>query len=254
MFDRHRVGVRRKVFSKVENEKTIKSDVEQTRQANDDAGLAISRRQFSLGLSGILLAGTVLEPTEHNTLSVLAAKTSSLSAQPGPRKLTPHAFDQPQYVLSGTTASVWSPDSQHIATFHENIVTLYNANTGKSELTYSKHTDEILTVKWSADSKYLVSSGFDHIVHVWDAALGQTLTMYKGHTAIVRDTVWSPNQQYLASAGYDKTVQVWEAFTGRMVVTYSGHAAEIYALMWSPDGRLISSTDLQNKMMIWRVI
>lgn len=254
MFDRRRVGIHRKVLSKVENEKTIKSNVEQTHQANDDAGSAISRRQFSLGLSGILLAGTVLESAEHNTLSALAAKTSSLSAQPGSQKLTPHAFDQPQYILSGTTASVWSPDSQHIATFQENRVTLYNANTGGSELTYRKHIDEILTVKWSADSKYLASSGFDHIVHVWDATLGQTLTMYKGHTAIVRDIAWSPNQQYLASAGYDKTVQVWEALTGILVVTCSGHAAEIYALTWSPDGRLIASTDLQNKTMIWRVI
>jgi WD40 repeat protein len=254
MFDRRRVGVHRKVFYKVENEKPIKSDGEQTRQANDGAGSAISRRQFSLGLSRILLAGTVLESAEHNTLSALAAKTSSLPAQPGPQKLMPHAFGQPQYVLSGTTASVWSPDSRRIATFQENRVTLYNANTGKSELTYSKHTDEILTVKWSADSKYLASSGFDHIVHVWDAVLGQTLTMYKGHTAIVRDIVWSPNQQYLASAGYDKTVQVWEALTGIMVVTYSGHAAEIHALTWSPDSRLIASTDLQNKTMIWRII
>lgn len=238
----------------MENEKTIKSDGEQTCQANNDAGSAISRRQFSLGLPGILLARTLLEPPEYNTLSALAAKTSSLPTQPRPQKLTPHAFDQPQYVLSDTTAVVWSPDSQHIATFQENRVILYNANTGKRELTYSQHTDEILTVKWSADSQYLASSGFDHIVHVWDAVLGQTLTMYKGHTAIVRDIAWSPNQHYLASAGYDKTVQVWEALTGRMVVTYSGHAAEIHTLTWSPDGRLIVSTDLQNKTMIWRII
>jgi len=254
MFDRRRGGCSQKGIFQVENEKTIKSDGEQARQANDDAESAISRRQLCLGLSGILLAGTIVKSAEHNTLSALAAKTSSLSAQLGPQKLTPHAFDQPQYVLSGTMGSVWSPDSQHIATFQENRVTLYNANTGKTELTYSQHTDEILTVKWSADSKYLASSGFDQIVQVWDAVLGQTLTMYKGHTTLVRDLVWSPNQHYLASAGYDKTVQVWEALTGRMVVTYSGHAAEIQALTWSPNGRLIASTDLQNKTIIWRVM
>src|SRR6266487_669289 len=195
------------------NEKTIESHVEQTSHMNDDAGSAISRRQFSLGLSGILLTGALLVSSEHNTLRALAAKISSLPTQSGPQKLTPHAFNQPQYVLSGTIASVWS-----------------------------------------ADSRYLASSGFDHVVHVWDAMLGQTVTMYKGHAAIVRDIAWSPNQQYLASTGYDKTVQVWEALTGMMVVTYSGHAAEIQALTWSPDSRLIASTDLQNKTMVWRVI
>lgn len=87
-------------------------------------------------------------------------------------------------------------------------VTLYNASTGTPELSYRKHTDEVLTVKWSADSKYLASSGFDHIMHVWDAVSGQTMTMYKGHTDIVRNIAWSPNQHYSASAGYDKTIQV----------------------------------------------
>jgi len=238
----------------MENEKTIKSGIEQTSQTNDDAELGISRRQISLGLSGILLAGTVLESPEHNTLSALAAETPTLSTWQKPQKLTPHAFNQPQYVLPDTTASVWSPDSRHIAAFQENIVTLYNANTGKRELTYRKHTDEILVVKWSADSKYLASGGFDHIVHMWDALLGQTATLYKGHTDIVRDIVWSPDQQYLASAGYDKTIQVWEAFTGRMVATYAGHIAGIQSLTWSPDSRLIASTDLQNSTAIWRVI
>lgn len=238
----------------MENEKTIKTDVEQTRLPNDAMESAISRRQVSLGLSGILLAGTVLESLEHDTLSTHAAKTPTLPTQLGPQKLTPHAFNQPQYVLAGTTSGAWSPDSLHIATFRENVVTLYNANTGKCELTYRQHTDEILTIKWSADSKYLASSGFDHIVHVWDAMLGQTVTTYKGHTNIVRDIAWSPNQQYLASAGYDKTVQVWVALTGMMVVTYSGHTVEIQVLTWSPDGRLIASTDLQNNTLVWRVI
>ena len=86
-------------------------------------------------------------------------------------------------------------------------MTLSDARTGKGMLTYCKHTDEVVTVKWSADGHYLASSGFDCIVHVWDAVLGQTVTLYQGHTHIVREVAWSPNQYYLTSAGYDKTVQ-----------------------------------------------
>jgi WD40 repeat protein len=248
------MSIDRKVFFTMGNEETIRGNGGQTSPTNDDVGSALSRRQISLGLSGILLVGTILESPEHNTASALTAQISARPTQPGPLKLTLHASNQPQYVLPDITASGWSPDGQHIATWHENMVTLHNANTGRSELTYSQHTDEVLTAKWSADSKYLASSGFDHIVHVWDVASGQTVTMYKGHTDIVRDIVWSPNQQYLASAGYDKSVQVWEALTGMMVVSFSGHTAEIQTLTWSPDSRHIASTDLQNRMMIWRII
>jgi WD40 repeat protein len=238
----------------VENENIMKGDEEQVNQRNDSAGLTISRRQFSTGLSGALLAGTILELSKYDTLNTLAAETAALPARPGSQKLTPHAFSQPQYILPGTTGSIWSPDGCHIATFQENVVTLYNADTGAYKLAYRQHADEILTVQWSSDSKYLASGGFDQVVLVWNAARGQTITEYHGHTNIVRDIAWSPNQYYIASTGYDKTVQVWEALTGTPVVTYSGHAVEIQSLRWSPDSKRIASTDLQNKTIIWRVM
>lgn len=249
-----KVRVRRKAIFTVENEKITKRDIEQVDQRSDSAGLAISRRQFSTGLSGALLAGTILELSEHDTLNTFAAKTSALPTRSGPQKLAPHAFSQPQYILPNTTGSIWSPNGRHIATFQENVVTLYNADTGACELAYRQHTDEILTVQWSADSKYLASGGFDQVVRVWDAARGRAVTVYHGHTNIVRDIAWSPNQYYIASAGYDKTVQVWEALTGTPVITYSGHTAEIQSLRWSPDSRRIASTDLENRTIIWRVI
>src|SRR5438105_3406318 len=112
----------------MENEKIIKSDGEQISQTNNDAGSVISRHQFSLGVSGIAFAATILESLEHNTLRTLAAKASIVPVRPRPQKLTPHAFNQPQYVLSKTAASIWSPDGRYIATFQENTVTLYNTS------------------------------------------------------------------------------------------------------------------------------
>ncbi|GCE07883.1 hypothetical protein [Dictyobacter aurantiacus] len=137
----------------MENEKFIKNNGEQTIRAGEDAKLAISRREFSLGLSGIMFARTVLEMSGHHEANTPTTKTTS------PQKLEPQALDQAQYVLSGTAGSLWSPDSRHIAAFQENTVTLYNASAGTPELIYNQHTDEILTVKWSADSKYLAQAG-----------------------------------------------------------------------------------------------
>ncbi len=237
----------------MEHETINKRNGEQQNQVGETTRAALSRRQFSAGLPGVMLAGSIIELSEHNSSNAVAASIPTSSIGPGRQKLTPHAYDQPQYVLSGTTGCAWSPDSQRIATFQEHIVTLYNAHTGKRELTYDKHTDEILTVKWSADGKYLASGGFDQRVHVWDAVSGQTAAVYQGHSAIVRDLAWSPNGHYLASAGYDKTVRVWEALTGITVASYAGHTAEVQTLTWSPDSTFIASTDLQNKTLIWRV-
>jgi hypothetical protein len=114
----------------MENEKAVKRNVEQINQTSDDTGSAISRRQFSLGISGIVLVGTILELSDHHVANSLAVKITA------PQKLEPQVLNQAQYVLSGTIGSLWSPDSRHIATFQENIVTLYNASTGTPELSY----------------------------------------------------------------------------------------------------------------------
>jgi len=59
MFERCRMSIHRKVFFTMGNEETIRVNGEQTGQTNDDARSALSRRQISLGLPGILLAGTI---------------------------------------------------------------------------------------------------------------------------------------------------------------------------------------------------
>src|SRR5439155_17483256 len=110
------IGAHRKIHSTVEKKSTIKNDVEQIGQANSDLVSAISRRQFSLGLSGILFTGIIAESVEHNTLSAIPAKTSTLPIQSDLQKLPSQVFNRPQYVLSSTTGSAWSPDSRHIAT------------------------------------------------------------------------------------------------------------------------------------------
>jgi WD40 repeat protein len=216
---------------------------------HSDTGSVISRRQVSTGIAGVMLTGVLYNPS-----GTVTTTTSPLSTTPEPHQLTFRTSSPPQYVLSDTTASIWSPDSQYLAAFHENTITLYYVHAGNGKLTYNKHQDEVLTLQWSGDSKYIASSGFDGAVHVWVAATGQTVTIYEGHTDIVRDIAWSPDQRYIASAGYDKTIQIWEALTSNPLVTYSGHRAEIQALTWSPDSRHIASTDLTNKTMIWRVM
>lgn len=240
-------------WATMKKKKTREQNDNQTSQTDAAGGLTLSRRQFSLGVSGIVLVGAGGEVLPHPAANVYAHAFPGVSTVSESQTMTPHAFHQPQYTLSETRGCFWSPDGCMVATFQENRVTLHDAGTGKESVTYSKHTDEVLTVKWSGDGRYLASSGFDPVVHVWDAALAQTVTLYQEHTHIVREVAWSPNQQYLASAGYDKTVQVWEAFTGRPLVTFRGHGAEIVALAWSPDSTMIASTDLQNTTIFWRL-
>ncbi len=212
------------------------------------AGKRLSRRQFSLSVSGIILVGVAEDATRFSPFPRQADSTASHFMHPGTSARTMY---QPHDTFAGTSGCTWSPDGRKLALFQERNITLYDSETGLKGLCYEQHTDEILTVKWSGDNRYLASSGFDPGVYVWEAATGNTITSYQGHSQIVREIAWSPRHPVLASAGYDRTVQVWEALTGKLLLTCIGHEAEIIALAWSPDSRHLVSTDLRNTTMLW---
>ncbi len=107
---------------------------------------------------------------------------------------------------------------------------------------YRGHSDNVFTVAWSPDGKYIASGSRDKTVRVWDVATGEDYFIYRGHNKCVLSAAWSPGHgAYIASGDTGGIVQVWEAFTGSSIVSYHGHTRFVRSVAWSPDGRYIAS-------------
>ena len=88
---------------------------------------------------------------------------------------------------------------------------LWELSTGNTTRTFVGHTNDVLSVSFSADNRQIVSGSRDRSIKLWNT-LGDckyTITD-KGHTEWVSCVRFSPNPQnpVIVSAGWDKLVKV----------------------------------------------
>ncbi|MEE0948784.1 MAG: TIR domain-containing protein [Bacteroidales bacterium] len=115
------------------------------------------------------------------------------------------------------------------------------------------HKDDVNSVTWSPDGKYLASGSEDVLVIIWDANSGERHKTLKGHSHFVWSVSWSPDGKYLASGSGDGIVIIWDANSGEKLQTLKGHSCAVWFLCWSPDGKYLASESHDNILKIWDV-
>jgi hypothetical protein len=76
--------------------------------------------------------------------------------------------------------------------------------------TLAGHSDLVLAVAFSPDSKQIVSGSYDKTIKLWDATTGDLQKTLAGHSHSVWAVVFLPDSKRIASGSDDKTIKLWD--------------------------------------------
>src|SRR6266550_9378058 len=118
---------------------------------------------------------------------------------------------------------------------------------------FGGHTDGVISVAFSQDSKRIVSGSSDKTIRVWDADTGEVVVgPLKGHTDRVISVAFSQDSKHIVSGSSDKTIRVWDAETGEVIVgPLKEHTDGVNSVAFSQDSKHIVSGSSDKTIRVW---
>ncbi len=118
--------------------------------------------------------------------------------------------------VEGLVSLAFSPDSETLASAGDEIVSLWDVNTGKERAALKGHTFIVGSVAFSPDGKSLASGGWDGRIIWWDVKTGKELARAEHRKeAIIYAVRCSPDGKTFASGSGDGTIKLWAVGAGK---------------------------------------
>lgn len=114
------------------------------------------------------------------------------------------------------------------------------------------HTNFVLFVAFSNDSKQLVTTSLDSTARLWDIESGQCVQIFHGHKgAVFFALFW--NNDFLITGSGDESVKLWSLETGSCLRTFRGHVGAVVNASLIRDQTQMLTLSLDNSIHCWHL-
>ncbi|MGI9470183.1 MAG: WD40 repeat domain-containing serine/threonine protein kinase [Rubripirellula sp.] len=149
-----------------------------------------------------------------------------------------------------------SPDRQSLAAGLSTGEILVWHQTDIDPITLSGHVvagsiNGVFDVRWSPNSRRLLSAGHDRTVRIWDVANRTATAVFGGHGDRVWSCDWNSDTTRIVSSGSDRTVRIWDVDSGLLVHELDGGSARGMTVDWNPVKPLVAMGDGRGNVRIW---
>lgn len=105
------------------------------------------------------------------------------------------------------------------------------------------HANNINTIRFSSDSKRIVTSSNDKSARVWDAETGKLIDSLVGHKHYVFFAEFSTDNKYILTLSDDNAVKIWNATDNKLLHTFSNDNLKfLRSACISPDNKKVIIT------------
>lgn len=128
-----------------------------------------------------------------------------------------------------------SPNPRYMATggIYDKFIKIWDLLLGKEILTFTAHTDDIESLQYSPNGRYLVSASLDSTIKIWNAYDYSLLNTFKTNKPEL-SVIFTPDSKQLVAGGKDSLIKFLDINTGKVLKTLKLHKASVTGLAFLP--------------------
>ena len=121
------------------------------------------------------------------------------------------------------------------------------------EREFAGHTASVLSVTFSKEGEFLLSSSSDKSARLWNVASGLLDRSFFEQTGGVWSAAFSPDETHIVTAGQDSRAIVYDLSGKTPPKKFHGHdKSPVYAARYTRDGKSVISAGQDGRILLWR--